>query len=138
MLHPQLSKGLRGETLAGVIVLAQSNENLGPGHATRHHGHSYRYAVKLCIEHGDLELGAQLTLSILNNRDQTARAGGAAINRAIGGGSQNPRKVTKRHASDIVSCWVREFVDEGCLVNGGVFMHDRISASENHRASQDN
>ena len=107
MLHPQLSKGSWSGTLAGGIVWAQSNENLGPGHATRHHGHSYPYAVKTYIEHGVLELSSQLTRSILNNQGQTARAGGAAIHRATGGGLKDLCKIKKRHVSGIVSCWVR-------------------------------
>lgn len=89
---------------------AQSNENLGLGHAMRHHGHSYHYSVKMCIEHGDLELGSQLTRSILSNWGQTARAGGVAIHRATGGGSQDPHRVMKTYASGIVSCWVRTTV----------------------------
>lgn len=107
MLCLQLSKGSWSGILAGGIVWAQSNENLGPGHAMRHHGHSYPYAVKMCTEHGDLEPNSQLTRSILNNWDQTARGGGAAIHRATGGGSQDPRRVMKRYASGIVSCWVQ-------------------------------
>jgi hypothetical protein len=107
MLYPQLSKGTWSGTPAGGIVWVQSIENLGPGHATRRHGHSYPYAVKMCIEYGILEPRSRLTRSILNNWDQIARAGGAAIHRATVGGLKDPRNVKKRHASGIVSCWVR-------------------------------